>query len=85
MSDYSREPSERSYQRMPTVRGNRAGNKFAVSEMIVGTRERFEYYSCAACDTLQILNAPQGKELARHYPPIITPKMFRLSQGLSDG
>lgn len=41
----------------------------AVREMMFGTRERFEYYSCAACDTLQIMNALGGEELMRHYPP----------------
>ena len=41
----------------------------AVREMMYGSRESFEYYSCAACDTLQIMNAPEGEELARHYPP----------------
>ncbi len=40
-----------------------------VREMMFGTRESFEYYSCAACDTLQILNALEGEELMRHYPP----------------
>jgi hypothetical protein len=40
-----------------------------VREMFFGTRELFEYYSCAACDTLQIVNAPEGEELTRHYPP----------------
>lgn len=40
-----------------------------VREMFFGTRELFEYYSCAACDTLQIVNAPEGDELTRHYPP----------------
>ena len=41
----------------------------AVREMMFGTREPFEYYSCAACDTLQIVNVPEGEELMRHYPP----------------
>lgn len=41
----------------------------AVREMMCGTREPFEYYSCAACDTLQIVNVPEGEELMRHYPP----------------
>jgi SAM-dependent methyltransferase len=40
-----------------------------VREMMFGTREPFEYFSCAACDTLQITNALEGEELARHYPP----------------
>jgi SAM-dependent methyltransferase len=37
--------------------------------MMFGTRELFEYYSCAACDTLQIVNVLKGDELMRHYPP----------------
>ena len=41
----------------------------AVREMMFGTRELFYYYGCAACDTLQIVNVPNGEELARHYPP----------------
>jgi SAM-dependent methyltransferase len=41
----------------------------AVREMMFGTRELFGYYSCAACDTLQIVNVPEGEELTRHYPP----------------
>jgi trans-aconitate methyltransferase len=41
----------------------------AVREMMFGTRELFDYYSCAACDTLQIVNVPEGEELTRHYPP----------------
>jgi SAM-dependent methyltransferase len=39
-----------------------------VREMMFGTRERFEYFSCTACDTLQIVNALEGEELMRHYP-----------------
>ncbi|WP_374101732.1 class I SAM-dependent methyltransferase [Mycobacterium sp. SM1] len=37
--------------------------------MMFGTREPFEYYSCAACETLQIVTALEGDELMRHYPP----------------
>lgn len=40
----------------------------SVREMYYGTRELFEYYVCDRCDTLQILNALEGEELARHYP-----------------
>jgi SAM-dependent methyltransferase len=39
-----------------------------VREMMYGTQEQFEYYSCAACDTLQIVNVLEGEELMRHYP-----------------
>lgn len=40
-----------------------------IREMMFGTRELFEYFSCAACETLQISNALEGEELMRHYPP----------------
>jgi SAM-dependent methyltransferase len=33
-----------------------------------GTREPFEYFDCAACETLQIVNPLDDGELARHYP-----------------
>lgn len=36
--------------------------------MMFGTREQFEYFSCAACQTLQIVNTLEDGELARHYP-----------------
>ncbi|HEY0228848.1 MAG TPA: class I SAM-dependent methyltransferase [Mycobacterium sp.] len=36
--------------------------------MMFGSRELFEYYCCAACDTLQIVNVLEGEELAQHYP-----------------
>lgn len=39
-----------------------------VREMMFGTKERFEYYNCAACDTLQIVDVLDDEELARHYP-----------------
>lgn len=38
-------------------------------EMMFGTRELFDYYSCAACDTLQIVKALDDEDLMRHYPP----------------
>ena len=41
---------------------------FAVREMMFGTREQFQYFSCAACDTLQIHSPLSGEELGRHYP-----------------
>jgi SAM-dependent methyltransferase len=37
--------------------------------MMFGTRELFEYFSCASCETLQIENSLEGEELMRHYPP----------------
>jgi len=39
-----------------------------IREMMFGTREVFEYFSCAACDTLQIVTVLEGEELMRHYP-----------------
>ncbi|MBU8808387.1 class I SAM-dependent methyltransferase [Mycolicibacterium goodii] len=39
-----------------------------VREMYYGTRELFEYYVCADCQTLQIVDVLEGEELARHYP-----------------
>ncbi|WP_373693518.1 class I SAM-dependent methyltransferase [[Mycobacterium] burgundiense] len=36
--------------------------------MMFGVREHFEYFVCAGCDTLQILDALEGDELLRHYP-----------------
>lgn len=39
-----------------------------VREMYYGTRELFEYYVCAACETLQLVNLLDDEELARHYP-----------------
>lgn len=39
-----------------------------VREMYYGTRELFEYYICADCETLQIVDVLEGEELARHYP-----------------
>ncbi|OBG62539.1 methyltransferase [Mycobacterium sp. E188] len=36
--------------------------------MYYGTREPFQYYSCVACDTLQIVDILEGEELMRHYP-----------------
>ena len=40
----------------------------AVREMYFGIRELFEYFSCAACETLQIVNVLEGEELMRFYP-----------------
>lgn len=40
----------------------------AVREMMFGTREQFQYFICAACDTLQIHSPLSGEELGRHYP-----------------
>lgn len=35
--------------------------------MMFGTQELFEYYFCAGCETLQIVDALEGEELQRHY------------------
>ena len=35
-------------------------------EMMYGTREKFEYFRCQDCDTLQISNIPD--DLSRYYP-----------------
>lgn len=43
--------------------------KIAIREMMFGTREPFEYFVCAACETLQIVKTLEGEELAQHYPP----------------
>lgn len=40
-----------------------------VREMMFGTREIFEYFTCAACESLQAVNVPSGDDLARYYPP----------------
>lgn len=40
----------------------------SVREMYYGTRELFEYFSCAACDTLQLVELLEGDDLAHHYP-----------------
>lgn len=40
----------------------------AIREMMFGTREYFEYFCCGYCGTLQILDAPEGEDLMRHYP-----------------
>ena len=39
----------------------------ASQEMMFGTRELFEYYVCAGCDSLQIMDVLTPEELSRHY------------------
>jgi SAM-dependent methyltransferase len=39
----------------------------SVREMMFGTRERFEYFGCAECDTLQTAKIPPEEELAQYY------------------
>jgi SAM-dependent methyltransferase len=36
--------------------------------MMFGSREPFAYYSCRACDSLQIVDVPGPDDLRRHYP-----------------
>lgn len=43
-----------------------AGERLVVREMMYGTREAFEYFSCAHCACLQIAEIPS--DIARHYP-----------------
>ena len=43
------------------------GGRFAAREMYFGTRERFDYFECSHCGTIQIAAVPA--DLARHYPP----------------
>lgn len=52
-------------------------------EMMFGTRETFDYFSCAECESLQIVDVPDHGELSRHYPsdyysfsPSAGPKAF---------
>ncbi|ALR13625.1 methyltransferase [Mycobacteroides saopaulense] len=39
-----------------------------IREMMFGTREVFEYFSCVACETLQMVSPLEGDSLMRHYP-----------------
>lgn len=43
------------------------GTVFTAREMYFGTRERFAYFECPHCGTVQIVAVPA--DLARHYPP----------------
>ena len=42
-------------------------NVFVVREMMLGTRDPFEYFECRDCGCLQIVSVPD--DLARYYPP----------------
>jgi SAM-dependent methyltransferase len=42
---------------------------YVIREMMFGTRELFEYFSCEECGTLQVVQELEGDELMRHYPP----------------
>src|SRR3954462_12053604 len=47
--------------------GNALGNiDVTTREMMLGTREAFAYFECAACGCLQIAQIPE--DVARHYP-----------------
>ena len=49
------------------VCGNEAGNRtFRAREMMLGTRDPFDYSECGRCGSLQIVEIPE--ELARYYP-----------------
>lgn len=43
------------------------GSAFAAREMYFGTRERFDYFECSHCGSVQIAAVPA--DMARHYPP----------------
>lgn len=43
-----------------------ANRRFEPREMMLGTRERFAYFQCAACECLQIASFPT--DMARYYP-----------------
>ena len=46
---------------------NTSGNtNYVVREMMLGTKEEFDYFKCARCGCLQINNIPT--DIARHYP-----------------
>lgn len=48
--------------------GNEAGNtSFVAHEMMLASREPFDYFECRACGTLQIAGIPG--DLSRWYPP----------------
>lgn len=47
--------------------GNGKGNKlYKVREMLFGTKEEFDYFQCAECECLQILNYPD--DVSKYYP-----------------
>lgn len=46
--------------------GSREGHLHRVREMMFGTREEFEYFECARCGCLQLINPPD--DLSRYYP-----------------
>ena len=42
--------------------------KFTAREMMLGTRDTFEYDQCAVCSSLQISDIPNGEILSGYYP-----------------
>ena len=55
---------------------------FVAREMYFGTREQFDYFSCAECDSVQIVDALDGEELMRHYPNHYYSFVFPVQPGL---
>lgn len=55
---------------------------FVVREMYFGTREQFDYFSCADCDSVQIVDALEGEDLMRHYPNNYYSYVFPVEPGL---
>jgi len=49
------------------VCGNVEGNRpFTLREMMFGSRERFDYFQCGTCETVQIVAVPA--DLGKYYP-----------------
>lgn len=47
--------------------GNEQGNKlYKVREMLFGTKEEFNYFQCAECECMQIVNYPDN--ISKYYP-----------------
>jgi 2-polyprenyl-3-methyl-5-hydroxy-6-metoxy-1,4-benzoquinol methylase len=42
------------------------GKPFKIREMMLGTREEFEYAQCSHCDTIQIIEVPE--DIENYYP-----------------
>lgn len=55
----------------------------SVREMMFGTREVFEYFTCTGCGSLQVVDVPKDEDIARYYPPnyysyvAVQPAIFR--------
>jgi SAM-dependent methyltransferase len=46
-----------------------SSKRYSVREMMLGTREAFDYQECDHCGSLQIVDIPDMETLSRHYPP----------------